>query len=82
VTLHTTRRTLARRFGQFLGRPVSDEINRLRTRYIKRRLEDPDICLGDLATECGFHSPSHFAMFFRKMTGMRPKDYQDRRAHK
>jgi len=73
---HTTTRTLARRFGQFLGRSPWDEICRLRIEYIKRRLEAPAIHLGDLARECGFHSPSHFALFFRKMTGMRPKDYR------
>jgi LacI family transcriptional regulator len=74
--INTTTRTLARRFGQFLGRSPWDEICRLRTEYVKRRLEEPAIRLGDLATECGFHSPSHFALFFRKMTGMRPKDYR------
>ena len=73
---NTTTRTLARRFGQFLGRSPWDELCRLRTEYIKRRLEGPAIRLGDLARECGFHSPSHFALFFRKMTGMRPKDYR------
>jgi LacI family transcriptional regulator len=80
--LNTTRRTLARRFKEFLGRAASDEINRLRSEYIKRRLEDPDIRLGDLARECGFHSPSHFALFFRKMTGIRPKDYRKGIANK
>jgi LacI family transcriptional regulator len=74
--VNTTTRTLARRFGQFLGRSPWDELCRLRTEYIKRRLEGPAIRLGDLARECGFHSPSHFALFFRKMTGMRPKDYR------
>jgi LacI family transcriptional regulator len=80
--LHTTRRTLARRFKEFLGRAASDEINRLRLEYIKRRLEDPTTLLGVLATECGFHSPSHFALFFRKMTGIRPKDYRNGIANK
>ena len=78
----TTTRTLARRFRQFLHRSPWDELCRLRTEYIKRRLEDPTIRLGDLARECGFHSPSHFALFFRKMTGMRPKDYRSRIANK
>ncbi len=80
--LNTTRRTLARRFKEFLGRAASDEINRLRLEYIKRRLEYPDTRLGVLATECGFHSPSHFALFFRKMTGIRPKDYRNHIANK
>jgi LacI family transcriptional regulator len=80
--LHTTRRTLARRFKEFLGRPVSDEINRLRLEYVKRRLEDPDTSLGAIAVECGFPSPSHFARFFRKMTGLRPKDYRRSIANK
>lgn len=75
--LHTSRRTLARRFKESLGRSTSDEINRLRIEYIKRRLEDPSTRLGVLAKECGFHSPSHFALFFRKMTGIRPKDYRN-----
>jgi LacI family transcriptional regulator len=80
--LQTTRRTVARRFKEFLGRAASDEINRLRIEYIKRRLEDRTTRLGILATECGFHSPSHFALFFRKMTGIRPKDYRNRIAKK
>jgi LacI family transcriptional regulator len=80
--LQTSRRTVARRFKEFLGRAASDEINRLRLEYIKRRLEDPTTRLGVLAKECGFHSPSHFALFFRKMTGIRPKDYRNRHANK
>jgi LacI family transcriptional regulator len=80
--IHTTTRTLARRFKEFLHRPVSDEINRLRLEYIKRRLEDPTSRLGALAEECGFHSSGHFARFFRKMTGMRPKDYRRSIANK
>jgi LacI family transcriptional regulator len=80
--VHTTARTLERRFKEFLHRPASHEINRLRLEYIKRRLEDPDTRLGTLAGECGFHSPSHFARFFHKMTGMRPKDYRTSVANK
>ena len=80
--VHTTARTLERRFKEFLHRPASHEINRLRTEYIKRRMEEPAIRLGELAVECGFYSPSHFARFFRKMTGLRPKDYRKSSANK
>ena len=76
--VHTTSRTLARRFEAVLGQTIYSEIQRLRVEYIKRRLAESDRSMGTIADECGFTSPSHFSLFFRKVAGVTPRAYRQR----
>jgi len=72
----TSKRTLVRRFNEYLGRSVRSEIRRLRTETIKRVLIDEDASLSVVARECGFATTSHFSEYFRKETRMTPGEFR------
>ena len=59
-------------FGSYLGE--------LRLRECRRLLREEHLTLGEIAYELGFHSQSHFNLFFRKGTGETPKQYRTRLA--
>ena len=74
--LHTSRRTLERRFEEIVGRSVYSEIARLRAEYVKRQLVETDRPLAGIAEDCGFSSASHFTRFFSNVVGMTPSAYR------
>lgn len=74
--LHTSRRTLERRFEEVLGRSVYHEITRLRTAYIKRLLVETDRPMASIARDCGFSSASHFTRYFSKAAGQTPSAFR------
>jgi LacI family transcriptional regulator len=67
-----SRRTLERRFTQFVGRPPGDEIRRVRIDAVKHALERTHLPLADIAAQCGFSSLSSLSHGFRLATGMSP----------
>jgi AraC family transcriptional regulator len=42
----------------------------------KQVLRQPDKTIADIAMDCGFANPSHFAKHFRKYTGVTPKQFR------
>lgn len=42
----------------------------------KQLLRQPDKTIADVAMDCGFANPSHFAKHFRKYTGVTPKQFR------
>lgn len=74
--LHTSRRTLERRFEEVVGRSVYSEVARLRAEYVKRQLIETDRALAEIAQDCGFSSASHFTRFFSNVVGMTPSAYR------
>ncbi|MBO3464064.1 AraC family transcriptional regulator [Aetokthonos hydrillicola Thurmond2011] len=47
-----------------------------RVEWAKHLLKDPEQTITDIAFECGFANPSHFAKYFRQCTGMNPKEFR------
>lgn len=43
----------------------------------KQLLSQKDIRIVDIANQCGFANPSHFARCFRKMTGISPQQFRE-----
>jgi LacI family transcriptional regulator len=78
--LHTSRRTLERRFEEIVGRSVYSEIARLRAEYVKRQLVETKHSLAKIAQDCGFSSASHFTRFFSNVVGMTPSAYRKAQA--
>lgn len=74
--LHTSRRTLERRFEEVVGRSVYSEVARLRGEYVKRQLIESDRPLAEIAEDCGFSSASHFTRFFSNVVGMTPSAFR------
>lgn len=74
--LHTSRRTLERRFEEVVGQSVYSEIARLRGEYVKRQLIETDRPMAKIAQDCGFSSASHFTRFFSNVVGMTPSAFR------
>ncbi len=75
----TTRRTLERRFSEFAGRTIADEITRLRLERAKRRMVETDAPMKDVATDAGFRNADHFYKVFTRIEGIPPSQYREER---
>jgi AraC family transcriptional regulator len=53
-------------------------LTRLRMEHAKRLLCSTANSITDLAFQCGYENPSHFASAFRRWTGTSPSDYRGR----
>lgn len=75
----TTRRTLERRFGEYAGRTIADEITRLRLERAKRRMVETDAPMKDVALDAGFRNSDHFYKVFMRVEGIPPTLYREER---
>jgi len=73
-----SRRTLADRFRQHLGRTIGDEINRRRVEEITRLLATTSRSVAQIAEDIGYFSDRHIARYFRRQTGLTPRAYRQR----
>ena len=70
-------RTSAYRLSRVLfGEPVGVRIRSLRLEEARRLLADPDASIAYVAAAVGVQSPTYFARWFRKRTGMSPSEYR------
>ncbi|MBI1336284.1 MAG: helix-turn-helix domain-containing protein [Phycisphaera sp.] len=69
-------RTLQRRFKQALGRPVGDEVRRLRIELAKRMLSDEQFLVRQVAQATGFNTSANLAQVFQRELGMSPNQYR------
>jgi AraC family transcriptional regulator len=65
-------RHFARAFRQSTGQPPHRWLMERRLERAEGLLEFSRVPLGEIATSCGFASPSHFARVFRQATGTTP----------
>lgn len=66
---------LSRVVKQRLGKGVLETINERRYEKARSLLEEGKASIQDITKEVGFQSPSYFAFFFRKRSGMSPSAY-------
>ena len=69
--IETTTRTMGKPAGRIIRDRVLLEAKRL-LRYSERPVSD-------IAYDLGFEDPSYFSRFFRRMSGMSPTEFRDRR---
>jgi AraC family transcriptional regulator len=69
--------SLARQFRRRHGCTIGDYIRRLRLEDARRRLTTTDEPLVMIALACGFSGQAHFSTFFKRATGLTPKQYRD-----
>jgi transcriptional regulator GlxA family with amidase domain len=69
-------RTLHRRCVEHLGLTPGKLVDRLRVEYARTLLATSEQSAKELATSCGFGSPSHLTRTFQRELGMSPRDYR------
>jgi AraC-like DNA-binding protein len=70
---------LCRSFRRATGQTLQEYSRRLRLELALEQLAQPDVDLSTLAFELGFSSHSHFTALFRKVFGLSPSAYRERR---
>lgn len=75
----TARRTLERRFQAALGRPIGEELTRLKLERVKRNLVETDESIGRVAVKCGFLDGKQMGKTFTRVVGMTPREYRRQR---
>ncbi len=68
--------TLTAQFMERNGRPPGEEIRRARLAKAKRHLHDSRLSISEVASLCGYAQQSKFSNFFKRETGLSPRDYR------
>ncbi len=71
-----SRSTLDNLFKKHLGRPVAQEMLKIRLNRAMRLLEDTNMGIEDVAKECGLTSATYFCRFFKREMGTTPALYR------
>ncbi len=69
--------TLKTVFKEETGYSIISYYNKLRLDSAKKMLLEKNNSISEIAYSLGFHTPSHFSSFFKKMTGLSPRGYVD-----
>jgi two-component system response regulator YesN len=64
-------------FKQERGINLSNYIDKCRIRKAKELLRDPDMKIREVGEAVGYNAAHSFTRFFKKVTGMAPKEYRD-----
>ena len=70
---------LHRAFRATTGKTPLEFINERRIRRAMQILDKESVSMAEIALRIGFLSPSHFTRTFRRIAGVNPSDYRDRR---
>jgi AraC family transcriptional regulator len=67
---------LIRMFRQVYGETPLRFLTRLRMEEACRRLALGDDAIANIAADCGYVNPTHFAAAFRRVVGVTPREYR------
>ena len=73
-----SRRSLERRFRQAVGVTPLGYLQKLRVEHAKRLLEEGTQTFNEITYQVGYEDISFFRKIFIRLTGLRPKEYQQR----
>lgn len=73
-----SRRSLERRFKQAVGDTPLSYLQKLRVEFAKRLLEEGTQTFSEITYQVGYEDISFFRKIFIRLTGLRPKEYQQR----
>lgn len=76
--INISRRNLSRKFKQYLGRSIANEIIRARIDNICHMLTDTDISVSEIAYKTGFNDATHISRFFKAQTKLTPLEYRNK----
>lgn len=69
--------TLKTVFKQETGESIIAYYNKLRFDTAKKLLIEKNESISEISYSLGFHSPSHFSSFFKKMSGVSPRNFSN-----
>lgn len=72
-----SRRVLEARFRRALNRTPHQEILRVRTNAARELLLETTMSLSEISEALGIDHPEYLSVFFKKETGLTPKEYRD-----
>jgi transcriptional regulator GlxA family with amidase domain len=78
VTFAMGRRSLERRFKRATGVTPLGYLQQLRVEKAKYLLEEGGLTFGQITYDVGYEDISFFRKIFIRLTGLRPKEYQQR----
>ena len=70
--------TLKTVFKEETGESIIAYYNRLRLDAARRMLSEKNESISEIAYALGFHTPSHFSSFFKKMSGLSPRAFAEK----
>jgi LacI family transcriptional regulator, galactose operon repressor len=71
-----SRRQLECSFRKHLGMTISEHLAALRLIQAKQLLRQTDLPIADVAAQTGFNTPQYFNNFFRKTSGITPRNFR------
>jgi LacI family transcriptional regulator len=74
--LNISQRLLELRARASFGRPLRDEIQRVRFEHVRSLLRNTELTVGEIAAACGFYDPSHLCLRFRRMFRLTPAAFR------
>lgn len=77
ATVPLSRRVLEGRFRKALNRTPHQEILRVRTNAVRELLLETDMSLAEISEALGIEHPEYLSVFFKKETGLTPREYRD-----
>jgi AraC family transcriptional regulator len=69
---------LVRMFKRADGDTIFERLTRLRMDEARRLLRRGDESVMEIALQCGYENPAHFAAAFRRHVGVTPRSYRSR----
>ncbi|QQR35595.1 DNA-binding transcriptional regulator [Devosia oryziradicis] len=72
-----SRRVLEARFRKALNRTPHQEILRVRANAVREMLVETDLSLSEISAAMGIEHPEYLSVFFKKETGLTPREYRD-----
>jgi len=74
--VHLNSSYLSTMYKQYTGRNLSDYISALRVEKAKEMLADSSCKIHEISLRVGFGTAGYFTRFFKKFTGLTPKEYR------
>lgn len=72
---------LYRDFRDYTGMTFNQFVLLVRVNEAKKMLSNTDLTVNEIALKLGFKDPTYFFPFFKKYTGMSPREYEKRKLH-
>lgn len=76
--LGVSRRLADLRFQQYCGKSILETISDQRMTKVRRLLSTTRLGMGKIAAICGFNSPKHLTVAFKRKFGCSMSDYRNR----